>query len=268
MMMNFTRIFAAAVAAIGLSAAASALEGDAHAPEKHDWHHAGPFGTFDRHAVQRGFQVFQEVCASCHAMDLLKFRNLGERGGPFESEEFPNANDNAIVMQIAASYTRNWNRDEINDDGELVVRPGLPSDAFPAPFENDILARNSNGGAVPPDLSLIVKARGGGADYIRSLLLGYDDHDVAPGQYSNAYFPGGSLAMAPPLTFEGQVEYVDGTPATVEQMTNDVVTFLAWVGDPHMEARKQLGVMVLIYLFIFAIFVYLAYRQVWANVKH
>jgi ubiquinol-cytochrome c reductase cytochrome c1 subunit len=268
MMMNFTRIFTAALAAFGLSAAASAFEGDQHEPHDHHWHHDGPFGTFDTHAVQRGFQVYQEVCASCHAMDLLKFRNLGEAGGPFASDEFPNANDNAIVMQIAASYTRNWSPDEINADGDPVVRAGLPSDAFPAPFENEILARNSNGGAVPPDLSLIVKARGHGEDYILSLLLGYDDHDVPPGQYSNPYFPGGSLAMAPPLIFEGQVEYADGTPATVDQMAEDVVVFLAWVSDPHMEARKQLGVMVLFFLFIFALLTYLAYRQVWANVKH
>lgn len=168
--MMMTRIFAAALAAVGLSAAAVAAEGEAHAPENHEWSFEGPFGTFDRHAVQRGFQIYQEVCSSCHSMDLMRFRNLGQKGGPFEAEEFPNPNDNPIVMQIAASYQV---QDGPNDDGDMFMRAGLPSDAFPAPFDNEQQARASNGGALPPDLSLIVKARSGGADYVRSLLLGY-----------------------------------------------------------------------------------------------
>jgi len=270
--MKMFRIIAAGLAALGLSATASALEGDAHAPHAHHWHHAGPFGTFDRHAVQRGLQVYQEVCASCHSLNLLSFRNLGERGGPLEDERWPNANDNLIVMQIAESYgERVWDRDEINDDGDPVSRLGIPADRFPAPFENEQIARGSNGGALPPDLSLIVKARSHGADYIYALLTGYEDapHDahLAPGQHYNAYFPGGAIAMAPPLS-DGLLEYADGTEATLEQMAEDVTVFLAWASDPHMEARKQMGWMVLIYLFIFAILTYLAYRQVWANVKH
>lgn len=268
--MTISRIIAAALAAFSLGAVAQAAEGEYTKPEHHHWHHAGPFGTYDRHAVQRGFQVYQEVCASCHALSLLKFRNLGERGGPFESEEFPNANDNLVVMQIAANYMVMDGPDEA---GDMFERTALPSDAFPSPFENDNQARASNGGALPPDLSLIVKARSHGADYIRSLLLGYSedvpaDINIAPGQYYNEYFSGGAIAMAPPISFEGQVEYADGTPATVDQMVEDVTVFLTWVGDPHMEARKQMGVMVLIYLFIFSILVYLAYRQIWANVKH
>lgn len=267
--MKMTRIFAAALAALGLSATASALEGEAHAPEHHHWHHDGPFGTFDRQQLQRGFQVVQQVCANCHSMDLMKFRNLGERGGPFESDQWPNANDNEIVMQIASEYMI---MDGPNDDGEMFERPGLPSDAFPAPFENEIQARNSNGGAMPPDLSLIIKARHHGDDYVRALMLGYTDDipadvELAPGQYYNEYFAGGAIAM-PPQLFEGLVEYADGTEATPEQMAEDVVAFLTWVGDPHMEARHQMGWMVLLYLFVFAILVYLAYRQVWANVEH
>lgn len=266
--MMMTRIFAAALAAVGLSATAIAAEGETHAPENHEWSFEGPFGTYDRHAVQRGFQVYQEVCASCHSMNLMRFRNLGQKGGPFESEGYPNPNDNPVVMQIAASYQI---EDGPNDDGDMFMRDGIPSDAFPAPFENEQIARASNGGALPPDLSLIVKARTGGADYIRSLLLGYtdapDDMHLSPGQYYNAYFPGGAIAMAPPL-FDGMVSYDDGTEATLEQMSEDVTTFLTWAGDPHMEARKQMGAMVLLYLFIFAILVYLAYRQVWRNVKH
>jgi ubiquinol-cytochrome c reductase cytochrome c1 subunit len=266
--MTMTRIFAAALVALGLSGAASALEGDQHAPHQHHWHHDGPFGTFDDHAVQRGYQVYQEVCASCHSMDLMRFRNLGQRGGPFESDMFPNPNDNPIVMQIAAGYMV---MDGPNDDGDMFERAGLPSDAFPAPFANEQQARASNGGAYPPDLSLIVKARGDGANYVYSLLTGYEEapHDshLAAGQYYNPYFPGGAIAMAPPLS-EGIVTYADGTEATVEQMAEDVVTFLTWAGDPHMETRKQMGFMVLLFLFIFAVLVYLAYRQVWANVKH
>ena len=267
--MKMTRIFVAAVAALGLSGVAWASTAGQRAPEPYQWHNAGPFGTFDRASVQRGLQVYQEVCASCHSLDLIHFRNLGEAGGPFESAEFPNANDNAIVMQIAASYMI---EDGPDDAGDMFERPGVPSDAFPAPFENAQQARGSNGGALPPDLSLIVKARGHGADYVHALLLGFDeevpaDMHLAPGQHYNPYFPGGAIAMAPPL-FEGMVTYADGTEASVEQMSEDIVTFLTWAGDPHMEARKQMGVMVLIYLFIFALLVYIAYRQIWSSVKH
>ena len=270
--MKMTRIFVAAVAVLGLSGLAWASTAGQRAPEHHHWHNAGPFGTFDRESVQRGLQIYQEVCASCHSLDLIRFRNLGETGGPFQSAEFPNANDNVIVMQIAAGYERNWDLNEVDDGGDPVVRVGASSDAFPAPFDNPQQARASNGGALPPDLSLIVKARSHGPDYVRSLLLGYDEevpHDVHPaaGQHYNPYFPGGLLAMAPPLS-EGLVTYADGTDATMEQMAEDIVTFLTWASDPHMEARKQMGVMVLIYLFIFAILVYIAYRQIWANVKH
>ncbi|WP_417490745.1 cytochrome c1 [Maricaulis sp.] len=267
--MKMTRILVAAVAALGLSGIAWASTAGQRAPEHHHWHNAGPFGTFDRQALQRGLQIYQEVCSSCHSLDLVHFRNLGEPGGPFESEEFPNANDNAIVMQIAAGYMI---EDGPDDAGDMFERAGLPSDAFPAPFANPQQARGSNGGALPPDLSLIVKARSHGADYIRSLLLGYGEevpHDVtiAPGKHYNPYFAGAVIAMAPPLS-EGLITYADGTEPSMEQMAEDVVTFLTWAGDPHMEARKQMGVMVLIYLFIFAILVYLAYRQIWANVKH
>ena len=271
--MKMTHIIAAGLAVLGLSSAASALEGDAHTPHAHHWHHNGPFGTYDRAAVQRGLQVYQEVCASCHSLNLISFRNLGEAGGPFEDERWPNANDNRIVMQIAEAYgERVWDPTEINDEGDPVVRTGIPADQFPAPFENEQMARASNGGAYPPDLSLIVKARSHGADYIYALLTGYgeapEDVTLSAGQYYNEYFTGGAIAMAPPITFGGQVEYADGTEATVEQMAEDVTVFLTWASDPHMEARKQMGWMVLIYLFVFAILVYLAYRQVWANVKH
>ena len=266
--MKMTRLIAAGLAALGPTAAAGAAPGDYKAPEHHHWHHAGPFGTYDRTAVQRGYQVYVEVCASCHAMDLLSFRNLGERGGPFEDDRFPNANDNPMVMQLAASYTRQWNG-EIDDAGDPRIRPGIPADAFPAPYENDAIARGSNGGALPPDLSVITKARHHGTDYVRSLMLGYVDApydvDLGPGQYYNEYF--GPIAMPPQLS-DGLLEYADGTEATAEQMAEDVAVFLTWAGDPHMDLRKQTGLMVLLFLFVLTILVYLAYRQVWANVKH
>lgn len=277
--MKMVHIIAAGLAALGLSATAAAIEGDAHTPEKRDWIFSGPFGTYadgdhgERYQLQRGLQVYQELCASCHSLDLISFRNLGEPGGPFWDERWPNPNDNRIVMQIAESYgERVWDASEINDEGDPVVRSGIPADQFPAPFENEQMARASNGGALPPDLSLIVKARHYGADYVYALLMGYAeapyDVELSAGQHYNEYFTGGAIAMAPPITFDGQVEYADGTEATMEQMAEDVAVFLTWASDPHMEARKQMGLMVLLYLFVFAILVYLAYRQVWANVEH
>ena len=262
------RLLAAAAGALALASPAALAAEAGHHPAEYDFSFEGPFGTFDRAQLQRGFLVYQQVCSACHSMNQLHIRNLGEEGGPFYSEEYPNPNDNPIVMQIAAGYQV---EDGPNDDGDMFMRDGLPSDAFPAPFENEQQARASNGGAYPPDLSLIVKARSGGADYIRSLLLGYEeapeDSHLSPGQYYNAYFAGGAIAMAPPLV-DDIISYDDGTTASMEQMAEDVVTFLTWAGDPHMEERKQMGVMVLMYLFIFAVLVYLAYRQVWRNVKH
>ena len=270
--MTMRKFFAAlafsGVAALGLSAAASAAEGEATEPVEHEWDFTGPFGTFDRHQLQRGFQVYQEVCAACHSMRLLSYRNLGEPGGPFYDEEYPNPNDNPVVRSIAANY---FMIDENPDEfGDPVERNGLPRDSFYSPYTNDQQARSANNGALPPDLSVIIHARGNGANYVYSLLTGYDaDHEAPAGQYYNEYFPGGYLSMAPPL-MDGRVEYVgDHAPeATVEQMSEDVVAFLAWAADPHMEERKQLGLMVMIYLFIFAVLLWFAYRQVWANVKH
>lgn len=274
--MKITRIFTAALAALGLTGVAIASEGNGHEIEKHEWVFNGPFGTFvdgdhnERHAVQRGFQVFQEICSSCHSLDLLSFRNLGETGGPFESEQFGNPNDNPILMQIAANWAYPV-RDVDTETGEAIEREPRVSDRFPWVYANEFQARGVLG-ALPPDLSLIVKARSGGADYVRAFLLGYSDHapegvTVSAGQYYNSAFAGNITAMAPQL-FEDRIEYADGTAATPAQMAEDVVTFLTWAGDPHMEARKQLGVMVLIFLFIFSILVYLAYRQVWEDVEH
>jgi len=258
------------------AAPALAAEGEVHEPEAYTWSFNGPFGTYDDRQLQRGFQVYQEVCASCHSMDLLSFRNLGQPGGPFseirhpETDQlFANPNDNPVVIAIAEAYTYT----EIDlETGEEMERAGIPADRFPNPYANPSQARASNGGAMPPDFSVIVKARSGGAEYIRSLLLGYDyevpeDVHLLPGQHYNYYFPGGVLAMGPQL-FDGAVSYVDDSPETAEQYATDVAAFLAWASEPHMESRKSMGLGVMIFLLIFSILMWLAYRQVWANVKH
>ncbi|TGY87583.1 cytochrome c1 [Marinicauda algicola] len=262
------RLLVAAAGALALAAPGLAAE-KAKEPEAHTWSWEGPFGQYDQAELQRGFQVYQQVCASCHALEYMSFRNLGEEGGPFFDPEYPNPNDNPVVRAIAADYMIVDGPDEF---GEMFEREGRPADRFPSPFPNENAAAAANGGAVPPNLSLIVKARTGGAEYIRSLMLGYDypvpeDVTVRPGQYYNPYFPGGVLAM-PPQLMEGLVEYADGTEATPEQMAHDVTAFLAWAAEPHMEARKSLGFMVMIYLLIVCVLVWLAYRQVWSRVHH
>jgi len=272
-MKRFIATFAALAA---LATPALAAEGEVHAPEPYTWSFDGPFGTYDDRQLQRGFQVYQEVCASCHSMDLLSFRNLGQPGGPFEEIEhegetltWANPNDNPIVIDIASRSTYS----ELDlETGEMMDRQGIPADRFPNPYANSAQAAASNGGAVPPDFSVIVKARSGGAEYIRSLLLGYDyevpeDVTLLPGQHYNYYFPGGVLAMGPQL-FDGAVSYADDSPQTAEQYATDVAAFLAWASEPHMESRKGMGLGVMIFLLIFAILMWLAYRQVWANVKH
>ncbi|MEE2526454.1 cytochrome c1 [Hyphobacterium sp. HN65] len=273
------RFITALAALAAVSAPALAAEGEAHAPEPHDWSWEGPFGQFDDAELQRGFLVYQQVCASCHGLDQLSFRNLGQPGGPFELIPDPehegeylswaNPNDNPVVMAIAGEYMI---MDGPDDAGDMFERAGVPADRFPNPFANPQQAAASNGGAIPPDLSVIVKARAGGAEYLRSLLLGYSDEipydvELLPGQHYNEYFPGGVLAMAAPLS-DGIVSYPDGSPETVEQYAHDVTAFLAWAAEPHMENRKRMGLAVIIFLLIFAGLLWLAYRQVWSNVKH
>ena len=193
-------------------------------PKHMHWHFDGIFGAYDKQAVQRGFQVYREVCASCHSLDLLAFRMLGEEGGPYFNAEYPNANDNPLIKAFAAEYQI----PDIDEVGDVIERPGKPADYFPAVYTNEAAARAANGGALPPDLSVIVKARAGGADYIYSLLTGYgtapEGIKIQPGLYYNPYFSGMQIAMAPQLK-DGIVEYQDGTPATPEQMAKDVVYF-------------------------------------------
>ncbi|MCO6417679.1 cytochrome c1 [Siccirubricoccus sp. KC 17139] len=216
----------------------------------------GIFGHFDRASAQRGFQVYKEVCANCHSMHLMSYRNLRELGL-----------SDAEVRAIAATVQV---QDGPNDEGEMFERPGRPSDRFRSPFANERAARAANNGALPPDLSVIVKARENGADYIHALLTGYAEPPAGvtlmPGMNYNKYFPGHQIAMAPPLTGEGQVEFHDGTKATVDQMVNDVVQFLAWTAEPELEQRKAMGVKIIVFLVILAGLAYSVKRKVWADV--
>lgn len=251
------RISILVLAAAALLALPAQAASDAKHPKQVDWHFDGVFGTVDRASAQRGMQVYKEVCAACHGLSRVAFRNLTEIG--FSEAE---------VKAIAAEYTV---QDGPNDEGDMFDRPGTPSDRFVPPFANEKAARASNGGAYPPDLSLMVKARPDGANYIYSLLTGYGEDvpehvEVAPGQYYNPYFPGGLLAMAPPL-MNDLITYQDGTNASTEQMAHDVVNFLQWTAEPEMEQRKRMGIKVLVFLAIMTVFFYFAKQRIWSDVK-
>ena len=224
-----------------------------------DWSFKGYFGKFDRAALQRGYQVYTEVCASCHSMKYLSYRNLAEKGGPEFSEEQAKA--------IAANFEVT---DGPNDDGEMFTRPAKLSDKFVNPYQNDKEAMASNGGAYPPDMSVLVKARSGGANYVYSLLLGYEDppSDIIldDGVYYNKYMYGSMIKMPNPLS-DGLITYNDGTAATEEQMAKDVVTFLAWAAEPHLEARHKIGFRAIIYLIILTILVYFSMKKIWSRVE-
>ena len=251
-------LLAACLLLAGLSAPSPTnAAGEAKHPHAIDWSFAGPFGTYDRNALRRGFQVYKEVCASCHGMKQISFRNLSQPGGPEFSE--------AEVKAIAAEYEVT---DGPDDYGDMYERPALPKDRFVEPYPNVNAARAANGGAYPPDLSLITKARSGGPDYIHALLSGYKEApegvEMRPGLYYNPYMAGGKIAMPAPL-LEELVEYGDGTPATVQQMSLDVTQFLNWAAEPELEQRKRTGFMVLIYLTIFAGLLYFSMRKIWAD---
>jgi ubiquinol-cytochrome c reductase cytochrome c1 subunit len=252
-MLRGVRWLAAGISVLGLAGPAWAV-GESVTPIDRSWSTDGIFGTFDRAALQRGLQVYREVCQSCHGLGYLSFRNLDELG--FSAEE---------VQAIAADYVVN---DGPDDTGLMFERPGRPSDPFPPPFPNDAAARTANGGALPPDVSLIVKARAGGADYLYSLLVGYAeppaDVEVPDGLYYNTYFPGHLIAMPPPL-FPDQVSYADGTPATVAQMASDVTQFLHFAAEPKLEERKQTGLKAMLFLVVFAGIFYAYKRKIWSD---
>ncbi len=251
---------AALAAALSFSAAlpmgaARAAEGTAELPHV-NFSFNGPFGTFDRAQVQRGFQVYKDVCSACHALHLVSYRNLREIG---LSE--------AEVAAVAASVQI---PDGPNDNGEMFERPGRASDRFRRPFANDAAARAANNGALPPDLSVITKARLGGAQYIHALLVGYSeppqDVTVMEGMHYNQFFPGHQIAMAPPLSQDGQLTFADGTNATVDQMARDVSAFLTWTAEPELETRRAMGVRVLLFLAILGGLTYAVKRKIWADV--
>tara|TARA_A100000164_G_scaffold358156_1_gene369533 strand:- start:147 stop:926 length:780 start_codon:yes stop_codon:yes gene_type:complete len=226
---------------------------------KTDWSFKGLFGKFDRGALQRGFQVYTEVCSSCHSMKYISYRNLAENGGPeFTLEQ---------AKAIAASFEVT---DGPNDDGEMFTRPGKLSDKFVMPYENVKAAQAANGGAYPPDMSVLVKARGGGVDYIYSLLQGYEEPPAGitldDGVYYNKFMYGKKIKMANQLS-DGLVEYGDGTNATVEQMSKDVTTFLMWTAEPHLESRHKMGFKAIAYLIILTTLVYFSMKRIWSRIK-
>jgi ubiquinol-cytochrome c reductase cytochrome c1 subunit len=246
-------ILGAAVALALATGAASAAEGPKLVAQ--DWSFDGIFGTYDRAALRRGLQVHQEVCASCHGLKLVAYRNLGAVG--FSADE---------IKAIAGEFEVT---DGPNDDGDMFTRPARPADRFASPFENVQAARASNNGALPPDLSLITKARKGGGDYIYALLSGYAeeppaDFELADGMYYNKVFPGHQIAMNPPLG-DDAVEYTDGTKATTAQMAKDVTTFLVWAAEPEMEERKRLGIKVMLFLIVLTGLLYALKRKIWSD---
>jgi len=273
---------AAAVIVAGFGVAFAA--GDAEHPHDHRFSFDSPFGGYDMAAVQRGFLVYNQVCSSCHGLEHLSYRHLGERGGPFalymvrdhETGEFEphvgqpehggrfvNVTENPYVEAIAAAAVIT---DIDPNSGLPTDRPGRIADTFRQPFANQIAARAANGGAYPPDLSVITSARHGGADYLYSLLTGYTGERQGT-QHVNPYFPGHLISMPPPLV-EGAVTYNDGTEATIEQQAADVAHFLQWAADPHMAERKRMGIVVIAFLIALSALLWLAYKQVWRGESH
>ncbi len=226
---------------------------------KVDWTFKSFFGKFDRASLQRGYQVYNEVCSSCHSIKYLSYRNLAEKGGP----EFSEDETKAIASNFEVI-------DGPDSTGEMFTRPARLSDKFVMPYSNEEEAKSSNGGAYPPDMSVLVKARKGGADYIYSVLVGYDDPPadikLDDGVYYNKYMYGNKIKMASPLS-DDLVEYSDGTKATTEQMAKDVVNFLMWAAEPHLEQRHKFGFRVIIYLIIITVLVYFSMKKIWSRIE-
>lgn len=282
--MKKTLVLIAVAAGLAVSAQPALAEGGAKHPRSGGFSFEGPFGTFDQGQLQRGYKVYREVCASCHSMDLMHFRTLAEPGGPFYDPHQENPAANRFVKALAAEAQV---PDIDSETGEAIMRDAVPADRFPNPYPNATAAAAGNGGAAPPDLSVMAKARHDGANYIYSLLSGYvappAGLKVGPGQYYNPYMAGdlssywsgdehhvpkgGFIAMPPPLQ-NGQVTYDDDAPETVDQYSKDVAAFIAWASDPKQVQRKQTGVGVLIFLFLFAGVTYVSYRRIWKGVAH
>ena len=246
---------AVALTALMLAPALARAADDNPPLPREQWSFDGVFGTYDRASSQRGFQVYKEVCSVCHPVKHLHFRDLADIG--YSEDE---------VKAIAAGYQIT---DGPNDEGQMYQRPGRPSDPIPGPFPNDQAARAANNGALPPDQSLIVKARPGGADYVYGILTGYKDapagFNLLAGMSYNEFFPGHQIAMPPPLS-DNAVTFADGVPATVPQMAHDVVTFLTWAAEPRLEDRHRTGFKVTLFLVVAAGVFYAAKRKIWASI--
>jgi cytochrome c1 len=282
MMKTLFKTVAAISLVLGLSGATAYAAGETVNPPRQKWSFAGPFGHYDNNQLQRGFQIYQNVCAACHGMTRLSFRNLAEKGGPeFKPEQ---------IKELAAKWPIQV-KDGPNDKGEMFERPARAADRFPSPHANEQAAKAANGGAAPPDFSVLAKARTytrgfplflvdiisqyqeQGPDYIYALLAdGYLNEgekppiEVETGLNYNKYMAGQKIAMASPLS-DGQVEYTDGSPATKAQYAKDVTAFMMWAAEPKLEERKQLGFRVLIFLIVFAGLLYYTKKKVWADVK-
>jgi len=272
------RIITAFALAASLAATAMQTASAEDAPPRQKWSFAGPFGIYDQAQLQRGFKIYKEVCSTCHSIKLLAFRNLAEPGGP----GFTEAQATAIASEFQVT-------DGPNDQGQMFQRPGTLADHFPPPFPNDQAARAALGGKLPPDMSVLAKARShewgfpqfvidafidyqeDGPDYIHAILNGYTDPPAGfalpPGGQYNKYFPTGAIGMPKPLT-DGQVEYTDGTPTTVDQYGRDVAAFLMWAAEPTLNARKRLGFQVMIFLIVLTGLLYFTKKKVWHDVHH
>ena len=276
--MKLHRILFAFALATSLSAAAVQTASAEDAPPRQKWSFAGPFGIYNQAQLQRGFQIYKEVCSTCHSIKLLAFRNLADPGGP----DFTEAQAKTIAesFQVTAGP---------NDQGQMFQRPGTLADRFPPPFPNDQAARAALGGKLPPDMSVLAKARAheggfpqfiidaftlyqeGGPDYIHAILTGYTDppagETLPPGGQYNKYFPGGAIGMPKPLS-DGQVKYTDGTPETVDQYGRDIAAFLMWAAEPTLNARKQIGFQVLIFLIVLSGLLYFSKKKFWRDIAH
>lgn len=254
--MRIAAVAAGVLVAATLAGPAPARAAEGAHLEKMDWSFNGPFGSFDRASAQRGFLVYQQVCASCHSLKAGYYRDL--RGIGLNEKQ---------ISAIAASV----NVPSLSEDGQPAERPALASDKFRSPHPNDRAARAANNGALPPDFSVIVKAREGGADYIHALLNGYAEAPagvkVGEGLYYNTVYPGNQIAMPPPLT-DDRVTYTDGTKPTVEHMSRDVTTFLTYMANPEMESRKRMGVKIVLFLVLMTGLTYAVKRKVWAEIPH
>ena len=229
------------------------------------WSFEGPLGTYNRADLQHGFQVYKEVCSACHSLNRVAFHTLDESGGP----EFTEPQAKAIAGAYKVPAGPNDKGETVDDKGQTLMRPGILADHFPPPFPNEQAARANNGGALPPDLSLIVKARVGGPDYVYSILTGFHKtppagFKVTDGKYYNPYFPGWNISMPPPLA-NSQVTFVDGAPDKVADEAKAVVTFLSWTAEPHLEDRHRIGVGVMIFLIVLSGLLFLSYRKVWKD---